>query len=356
MKNWTLKALLCVSVFVVISCAEKKTVTINEVRKVKWQSVEIYSNSENQYQFSGKVEAAKDVNLSFRVAGVIEDFAGKNGTFVKKGEVIVVMDDRDYVQQLNATQAEYDAISGEVSRVVALYQDSSVSENDYNKAVNGLKQITAKLTVHRNSVNDTKLIAPFDGYIQKQFFSAGETVNAGMPVVSFLSAGAPEIIVNIPFRNYSQQDDFLSATASVAQFPDEVFDLQWIGVSPKANLNQLHKTRFAVETKNSKKLAPGMTATVTLNYKGDSTNLYIIPFSSIIEKNQIATVFVVTDDHVLESRQVHVKEIRRDGNVLVFGGVAQGEKVVTAGINYIKERQKVELLPEKTTTNVGGML
>ena len=39
--------------------------------------------------------------------------------------------------------------------------------NDYDKAVAGIKQITAKYNAHKNALADTRLTAPFDGYIQK---------------------------------------------------------------------------------------------------------------------------------------------------------------------------------------------
>ena len=84
---------------------------------------------------------------------------------MSKGQLLAELDPRDYQLQYNATRAEYSQVKGESDRVIELYRRGSVSVNEYDKAVAAKKRITALYNVHRNALNDTRLKAPFDGYI-----------------------------------------------------------------------------------------------------------------------------------------------------------------------------------------------
>ena len=68
--------------------------------------------------FTGRTKAASEVNLAFRVAGQIERLLVNEGDFVRKGQVVAVMDRRDYEVQLAATQAEYEQIKADAERVM----------------------------------------------------------------------------------------------------------------------------------------------------------------------------------------------------------------------------------------------
>ena len=78
--------------------------------------------------YPGRVKAAADVDLAFRVAGPIIRIPVQVGSFVRKGEVIAEIDPRDYELQYKATEAEYKQIKSEAERVIELYNRKSVPE------------------------------------------------------------------------------------------------------------------------------------------------------------------------------------------------------------------------------------
>ncbi len=323
-------------------------------RKVKCESVVTTDQSVEVATFTGKVVAATDVNLGFRVAGIIDCANLADGAFVREGEVIARLDSRDYALQLAATQAEYDAIKSEVDRVVALYADQSVSANDYDKATNGLRAITAKLEVHQNALSDTALKAPFDGYIQRSYFSRGEAVAAGTPVVAIISSSAPEITIDIPAAYYLKQNNFESASASIELYEGVEFPLILKGISRKANLNQLYKATFVVGSVDGITPAVGVSATVSLRYSKSQEQGVQIPFSAVVERDGTSSVWVVAGGKVA-SRKVTVSEILSSGVARISSGLEAGEIIVTAGVNSLKEGQEVIKLPAVAASNVGGV-
>ncbi|MFR9503464.1 MAG: efflux RND transporter periplasmic adaptor subunit [Rikenellaceae bacterium] len=349
----TIKFLCLVSSLLLVSCKDVERGS-NAPRKVKCQSAVVINDSVESSSFSGKVVAAADVNLGFRVAGIIEDICVADGSYVRKGEVIARLDDRDYALQVEATQAEYDAIKAEVDRVVALFEDQSISANDYDKATNGLRAITAKLEAHRNALFDTELRAPFDGYIQKRNFDRGEAVAAGTPVISMISSSAPEIIIDIPASYYLKQNNFKSASATIELIKGEKFDLRLVGTSPKANLNQLHRLTFAIDGSGEVMPTVGMSAMVEISYFADSNSYVAIPFSAIVEREGKSSVWILERGKVV-NRPVIVEEIRSDGTALLSSGIEEGDKVIVAGVNSLQEGQSVVELPAVKQSNVGGV-
>ncbi len=347
------KILILTVSLLAVACtsAEKKGQTL---RKVKCESARLVNDNLETAVFSGKVAAAADVNLGFRIPGIVEAVLVKEGDFVNEGQIVARLDDRDYALQLAATQAEYDGIKAEVDRVVALWEDKSVSANDYDKATNGLRAITAKLSAHKNALEDTKLRASMSGYIHKANFEKGEAVAAGTPVVAIISSSAPEITVDIPAAYFLKQNSFEGASASVDLYGDTEFNLVLKGINPRANLNQLYRATFVVEKTDEKLPAVGMVAQVKMTYSVDESSVVEIPFSAIIEKGAQSSLWVFRDGAV-ESREVQVVEITSGGMARVVSGLSPGEEVVVAGVRSLTQGQKVSKLEEASLSNVGGV-
>ena len=349
----------------IISACTHKTTEVKGIKTVKVDTVRVYGEKSSS-TFPGKVKAASDINLAFRISGPVVKVYADAGAFVKKGQLLAEMDERDYIVQLTATEAEYNRIKTEAERVIALYEKGSVTPNDYDKAVYGLRQISAKYDAHKNALSDTKLCAPFDGYVQKRFFEVGETIGAGTPVVSMISANLPEVEINIPSSDFILRDRFDSFSCSVDIFRETVFPLELIGVAQKANLNQLYTVRLKMKAPSTQIASgkdtpqmpsPGMTTMVTVQYKMEESASVYIPLSAVFAKNDATSVWVYNNHlQTVESRSITLTEIRSDGKAIVSAGLQAGEVVVIAGVHVLRQGEKVNLLPAVSPTNIGSLL
>ena len=141
----------------------------SRLQTVKTDTV-ISAAEQSILQYPGKVKAAEDASLSFRVSGTIRRIYVKDGARVRKGQLLADLDPTDYQIQLDATEAEYLQVKSEAERVMALYKDGGTTPAANDKAEYGLKQITAKYNHHKDQLSYTRLCAPFDGYIDKHLF------------------------------------------------------------------------------------------------------------------------------------------------------------------------------------------
>ncbi len=163
-----------------VSCSFKNRRNTNDhIRLVKTTRV-VKTASETIKQYPGIVEEAEEVNLAFRVAGPIQRIAVKEGDFVKRGQLIAQMDARDYEVQKNAIEVQVQQLQGEYKRIEELKNRKSVADNDYEKMLAGKEMAEAKLKNASDQLNDTKLYAPFSGYI------TGFCVDPDTPVCSSL--------------------------------------------------------------------------------------------------------------------------------------------------------------------------
>lgn len=341
----------------VTACHSPKERGGEQTYTVKVDTVRMHGN-ELSISFPGRIKSAEDVNLAFRVAGTLLRVPVDAGSRVRKGDLLAEIDPRDYQIQLAATEAEYKQVKAEAERVMELYRKKSVAENDYDKAVYGLQQITAKYDAHRNALKDTRLLAPFDGYVQKKLYDRDETVSAGMPVVSLISANRFELEIHIPVSDYLRQEQFRNYTAVLEIMPGRVFSLDLIDIARKANANQLYTMRFRLsDVPQGMNLAAGMTAEVTIHYLPDQQVLYRLPVSAVFEKDGGAFVWIYNAaGQQVSARQITPVEILKDGQMIVSAGVQPGEVIVSAGVHSLKEGMRVEVLPPVSETNIGGVL
>ena len=110
-----------ISLILFMSCARSEKGT-KDTQTVKIDTV-VSASSQTALQFPGKVKAAQDISLAFRVSGTIRKIYVEDGARVREGQLLAELDPADYRVQLDATEAEYKQIKAEAERVMALYKD-----------------------------------------------------------------------------------------------------------------------------------------------------------------------------------------------------------------------------------------
>lgn len=350
--KWNLVwVLLLSSLF--LSCGGNE-VKERKIKTVKTAVVTRDMSTMDKY-YPGKVMPSAESNLSYRIAGPIKVINVKVGQHVKKGDVLAVMDRRDYELQFSATEAEYKQIKAQAERAMELYKRGSATKSDYDKAFYGLKQITAKYNAHKNSLNDTELRAPYNGYITRINFREDETVGAGMPVISMISDEKTQMEIFISSSDFVRVGEMANFTATIDAYPDLSFPLELIDVAKQANLNQLFSMKFGIELSDGVIPAPGMSASVKISFRNFDDNTVCIPYSAVFSEGDEGYVWVYRDGRVAK-RHVDVFDVDRAGVATVTAGLAEGEIVVSAGVHHLKDGEQVRLLPQRSPSNVGNVL
>lgn len=339
-----------------ISCAPEEKEPETVVRKVKVTTPQLLGDI-NSRTFAGVIKEASQVNLSFRVAGPIKKIYVKEGDYVKKGQLIAEIDPRDYKTQVDANKAQYEQMKSEYERLTKLNERKSVADNDYEKAVAGEKMLAVQLKHAEDQLNDTKLFAPFSGYIQSVKYDEKEIVNTGMTIATLLDLNSYSIEIEIPASFYILKNKFVNYSCQQPQISDTDYPLTLSGYQVKANNNQLYSMKFKLNPKDNKLLAPGMSVIVKINFKNDNDDSITIPINSIFNKEGQTYVWLFDP----ETSTVNLKEVvtdglSGDGRIRIVSGLTEKDTIVVAGVNSLHENEKVNLLQTKSETNIGGLL
>lgn len=347
----------------ITACGPKET-AVSEPPMVRLTTVQTLSEAEHA-SYPGRTQATQTTHVAFRVSGTLADVKVKEGDAVREGQVLATMDSRDYQVQLSATEAEYQQIKADCERVIALYNDGSTTAQNYDKARYGLEQITAKYQHAQDQLADCVLKAPYNGYVQRVMHESHETVSAGMPIVTLFCSNGLEVVINIPASGFMQAERFDSFTAMFDVLPGRRFPLRLLSVAPRANANQLYEVRLLLENtaenrETLRKVTPGMTALVDIQYKADEDAPVELPAGAVLHKGDESYVFVYVADGAgqgtVRQTAVHVADVLRSGAVRVLGGVKAGQQVVGSGVHHLNDGQRVRPTAIPSKENVGGLL
>ena len=125
---------------------------------------------------SGIVREAHTISLGFKTAGQIERIHVREGDYVRQGQLLAELDDADYRLGVEALQIQYEQLKDEVERTKQLFDQKSVSANDYEKAAAGLKQLGVQLQVNKNKLDYTKLKPVLFEFPTYSYLATGEII------------------------------------------------------------------------------------------------------------------------------------------------------------------------------------
>ena len=315
--------------------------------------VPMESGTETTKQYTGRVEEAHHINLGFKTAGQLTRILVEEGDYVHEGELLAELDTVDYRLAVDALQIQYEQLKDEVARTKQLFEERSVSANDYEKATAGLQQLAIQLQANQNKLAYTKLYAPADGYIEAVNFSPAEMVDAGRAVFELLDVSHMEVTADIPASLYLQRDRFTGfecTSAYAGKHP-----LRLLGITPKADGSQLYRMRLGFDGQTDARLTAGMNVEIAVHLADSAREGMTLPLSTLCRQGENTYVWVVNADTTVSKRQVTLLHTDAEERAVV-SGVRENEQVVRAGVNYLREGDKVRVIAAPSQTNVGGLL
>jgi RND family efflux transporter MFP subunit len=196
-------------------------------------------------------------------------------------------------------------------------------------------------------VNDCTLSAPFDGVIAQRFVEQGQNVRAKEPIVRFQDANEIEIAVDVPeavMATDIRRADILRLVAEVSGLPGMTFPVAIREIAQVADPTvQTFNVRVAMPAPTEVRVLPGMTATVTVDYRRASIlgDRILVPVSAVFQKpNGKQVVWVIGADEKVKARPVQVGTVQ-GGEIQVTDGLEPGDRIAVAGVSFLREGMKV---------------
>ncbi len=133
---------------------------------------------QNYNIFDGVLAAEQSVNLNARVAGYLTKLLFQDGDYVKKGDLLFVIEQDSYLQQVNLNQAIYNEAKIEHTRQKVLLKENATSQAAVDKAFSSLLQAEANLKLAKINYGYTEVRAPFNGLMGRRLVDIGSYIGA----------------------------------------------------------------------------------------------------------------------------------------------------------------------------------
>ncbi|WP_133407419.1 efflux RND transporter periplasmic adaptor subunit [Parashewanella tropica] len=328
---------------------EEQTVTEQHVV----QPVKLYtipsSKQLTQRNFPAKVTANLEADLSFRIAGVLEQRPPFQGVKVKKGQLLAKLEQKDAKNTLKNREADYELASVDFKRKQKLLTKKLISKAEFDVAQAKLKSAKAALASSKDQLSYTNLYAPFDGIVAKVNIHNYQVVGANQAILTLQKNDTVDLAVQIPeliVANYISNERYKAIKATV-NFSGQSFPVSLKEFATQVTPGtQSYEVVYSMSQPKDITLLPGMTAEITFALPSDQANKIhpIVPLTSIVNTDESgnSAVWVFTDGKVA-LRKVVLGNIKKNG-IEVISGVSANEQIVTAGVNELTEGQNVKPL------------
>ncbi|WP_346855432.1 efflux RND transporter periplasmic adaptor subunit [uncultured Draconibacterium sp.] len=348
--------LLLAAVVALTSCKTKgETPQAETIKYVKVETIGS-GTTDTKMVFNGKIKEKSLTSLSFRVGGPLAQLNVQTGDYVRAGQVIAAIDKRDYQLQVQTTKAQFEQLESEYSRYKQLVEQNKIPENTFEKIQSGYLMAKTAYENAQNQLRDTELKAPFSGYIYEKFTENHQTVGAGTPIVSVIDMSHLEAVVSVSESQLQKVKNDKESYLTVANANVKNLPVSLLSVGEKAMHDGLYEVKFSFKNSEALKIAPGMTAEVTMICNVQNNDL-TVPSTAVFHEKTNNYVWVYNDSTKrVERREVNLGSIKSQAQVQVRSGLKVGDQVVTAGAHYLIDGQQVKPIEKPSVTNVGGLL
>lgn len=341
--------LLAVVIFLLFTgCKDQERVAAPEpVKPVKLLVIQSGA-VETGISLPGRVRAARRTELSFKVAGPLQELPIEEGQVVKKGDLIARILPRDFETRMSEARARELEAEQQYQRYKELYSRRQVSKADFDR-YRALRDVArAQLEDARNALKDTRLLAPFDGVIAKRHVENFEKVQVNQPIANLQHVDKLEILIDVPelimaqFREHSG----VEVTAEFDAVEGVSYPLQVKEFSTDADpATQTYQVVLMLDQPKEANILPGMTAKVTAKAgEGVVTEASIlIPAIAVLNdaENNDYVWLLDRESMTVKKTVIGIGPLTGSSSVVVTEGLQGGDEIVVAGVTKLREGMKV---------------
>lgn len=287
---------------------------------------------EDKIYSSGSVLANEEVTISNELAGKITGIFFKEGSKVKKGDLLVKLYDTDLRAQLKKLQLQKENAARNEARQKDLLAINGVSRQDYEEALNALNTLEADIELVNSNLSKTEIKAPFDGIIGLKDVSIGAflPINTRIAVIQQYDPLKIEFSIPERFRSSVRNGNVIHFTTPESP---ESKNATIYAFEPKVDIQTRSITVRALYKNEDLQIVPGAFARVEVPLSRIEDAI-LIPTQSLIPEMRGDKVFIVSEG---KAKKVPVEAgSRNDSTVHIVSGLQPGDTVIITGIMQMR--------------------
>lgn len=336
MKYPSIKVILCG--LLLTSCGTKEHKEGNN--PVRVHTSVISSTLVNQStSYSGVIEESSGTVLSFKVPGTITNLNVTEGQRVAKGQLIAALDAASLQNNYEITKSALATAQDTYDRMKQLHDANSIPEMKWIEVQNALASAKSTCEIAKNTLNDSKLYAPFSGIISNKYADVGSTAAPAVPIVKLVEISPIKANISVSENQIGNFEKGCVANISVLVAGDIMTEgtLTEKGVCADP-LSRTYSVKFTAPNPDGK-LLPGMLCDVSLK-NSDKAEALVVPIETILLDHDNQSFVWIVKKGKAEKRNVVLGEYTSEG-VIIESGLAAGDEIITSGQQKISDGMSV---------------
>lgn len=288
---------------------------------------------------TGTLLANEEVELRSEISGRVIAVSFAEGTKVKKGQLLVRINDRELRAQLQQKEIAEKQASDEEKRAQQLFDIKGISQEDYDKIRNSLEMIQAEKEALQSQLAETEITAPFDGIVGLRHISEGGYVTPDMLIASMQEVNPMKVEFSIPEKYTGQLKDGTEITIKVGESEEEHKGTVY-AIESKIDLDtRTIKARAKIPNPKNN-LIPGSFAKVEIILE-EIPDAIVIPSEAIVPELSGQKVYVCING---KANSVPVKSgIRTEDGVQITDGLVPNDTLIVSGLLQLANGKGVQL-------------
>lgn len=286
---------------------------------------------------TGTVRANEAVEITSQIAARVTAIRFREGTRVRRGDILVMLDDAQARAALAEAEAALANSRSMFQRSHELTLAAAVSRAQLQQLQAELRRDEARVAAAQARLADMIITAPFDGHVGLRHVSLGALVSPGTVITTLDDLSEVKVDFSVPETTLPALHAGLAVQATTGVYPGRVFLGAVESVDPRIDLDTravLVRARFG---NASGELAPGMFVAVAL--VREQVDALVIPEGAVFPEQGKQFVFVV-DAGKASRREVEVGH-RSPGRVQIVSGLIPDERVVVDGALKLRDGMTV---------------
>lgn len=286
----------------------------------------------------------RTTELSFRVGGPVQQFDVFSGNQYGQGDLIAEIDPRDFRIRKERAEGIYQQAKTEFERIEKLYEKNNISASTYEQSKATYISAKTAFETARNELDDTRLLAPFHGYVGEVYIEKFQDIKAAQPIISYID------IDQLKIEIYVTQDIACSVQSSDTirlsfdSQPDKWYRARVREVSKGTTQNNLSYLLTALLPNPNGKLLAGMSGKVVFDSSPmGSPKAVSLPLSAVCHRPVEGDyVWVVNpSDRKVRRRKIKKGELLPNGFITIMEGLHLNERVAVSGIRFLSDGMQV---------------
>lgn len=287
----------------------------------------------------GNLLPDEEVDLSFETSGKIVAINFREGSAVRKGELLAKVNDMPLQAQLKRYEAQLKLAEDRVYRQSALLEKDAVSQEAYEQARTELATLNADIDIVRSNIALTELRAPFDGIIGLRNVSEGAYASPNVVVAKLTKISPLKIDFFVPER-YASRIRPGTRLSFAIEGRQELYEASVYATESKVDVSTRTLAVRARYPNSRGQLLPGRFATVRIRLH-EIPDAIAVPTEALVPEMGIDKVFLYKGG---KAHAVEVKTgLRTDSSIQILSGLHIGDTLLTSGTLQLREGLPVQL-------------